>query len=70
MNDQSGRGCAPGPPEAQAEAAQATTSDAPIWAFVRPKDDFFDGTRLVIATPDGFRPLSDPDSRRPCGTGF
>ena len=38
-------------------AAQATTSDGPIWAFVRPKDEFFDGTRLVIATPDGFRPL-------------
>jgi hypothetical protein len=38
-------------------AAQATTSDGPIWAFVRPKDDFFDGTRLVIATPDGVRPL-------------
>jgi Tol biopolymer transport system component len=38
-------------------AAQATTSNAPIYAFVRPKDDFFDGTRLVVATPDGFRPL-------------
>jgi WD40-like Beta Propeller Repeat len=38
-------------------AAQATTSDGPIWAFVRPKDEFFDGTRLVIATPGGFRPL-------------
>jgi Tol biopolymer transport system component len=38
-------------------AAQATTSDSPIWAFVRPKDEFFDGTRLVIATPDGFRTL-------------
>ncbi len=38
-------------------AAQATTSDGPIWAFVRPKDDAFDGTRLVLATPDGFRPL-------------
>ena len=38
-------------------AAQATTSNARIYAFVRPKDEFFDGTRLVIATPDGFRPL-------------
>ena len=38
-------------------AAQATTSDGPIWAFVRPQDDFFGGTRLVIATPDGFRTL-------------
>ena len=38
-------------------AAQATTSEGPIWAFVRPREDFFDGTRLVIATPDGFRPL-------------
>jgi Tol biopolymer transport system component len=38
-------------------AAQATTSDGPIWAFVRPKEEFFDGTRLVIATPDGFRTL-------------
>ena len=38
-------------------AAQAATSDSPIWAFVRPKTEFFDGTRLVLATPDGLRPL-------------
>jgi Tol biopolymer transport system component len=38
-------------------AAQGTTSNQPTWAFVRPKDDFFDGTQLVITTPDGFRPL-------------
>ena len=38
-------------------AAQATTSNAPIYAFVRPKEEFFAGTRLEIATPDGFRPL-------------
>jgi Tol biopolymer transport system component len=38
-------------------AAQATTSDRPVWAFVRPKEEFFDGSRLVIATADGFRPL-------------
>jgi Tol biopolymer transport system component len=38
-------------------AAQATTSDGPIWAFVRPKSDFFDGSSLVIATPEGFRTL-------------
>jgi hypothetical protein len=38
-------------------AAQAATSDGPIWAFVRPKAEFFDGTRLVLATPDGVRPL-------------
>jgi Tol biopolymer transport system component len=56
-------------------AAQATSSDRPIWAFVRPKEEFFDGTRLVIATPDGFRtlveasvgifePKMSPDGRR------
>ena len=38
-------------------AAQAVTSDGPIWAFVRPKSDFFNGSRLLIATPDGFRTL-------------
>jgi Tol biopolymer transport system component len=38
-------------------AAQATTFDGPIYAFVRPMDDTFDGSRLVIATPDGFRTL-------------
>jgi Tol biopolymer transport system component len=38
-------------------AAQATTSDRPVWAFVRPEEEFFDGSRLVIATADGFRPL-------------
>lgn len=40
-------------------AAQATSSDGPVWAFVRPKDDSFEGTRLVIATPAGFRPLAE-----------
>ncbi len=38
-------------------AAQATTSNAPIYAFVRPKDEFFEGARLVVATPEGLRPL-------------
>ena len=38
-------------------AAQAATSESPVWAFVRPNAEFFDGTRLVLATPDGLRPL-------------
>jgi Tol biopolymer transport system component len=43
-------------------AAQATTFDGPIYAFVRPMRDFFDGSRLVIATPDGFRTLVETSS--------
>lgn len=39
------------------DAAQATTSGGPTYAFVRPMSDFFDGSSLVIATPDGFRTL-------------
>jgi Tol biopolymer transport system component len=38
-------------------AAQPTTFDGPTYAFVRPMPDSFDGSRLVIATPDGFRTL-------------
>lgn len=39
-------------------AAQAATSyDGPSYAFVRPVRDDFDGSSLVIATPDGSRTL-------------
>jgi Tol biopolymer transport system component len=38
-------------------AAQAATSGAPTYAFVRPESDFFGGSSLVLATPDGFRSL-------------
>jgi len=38
-------------------AAQATTSDKPTYAFVRPMSHFFAGSRLVIAERDGFRTL-------------
>ena len=38
-------------------AAQPTTFDGATYAFVRPMPDFFEGSRLVIATPDGFRTL-------------
>ena len=43
-------------------AAQATTSDGPTYAFVRPTPTFFGGSSLVIAAPDGFRTLVDATS--------
>lgn len=43
-------------------AAQATTSGGPTYAFVRPKPTFFDGSSLVIAEPDGFRTLVEATS--------
>jgi Tol biopolymer transport system component len=56
-------------------AAQATTSDRPTYAFVRPMSDFFNGSSLVVAAPGGFRtivkaksgifePKMSPDGRR------
>lgn len=36
-------------------AAQATTTGGPTYAFVRPQRTFFNGDSLVLATPDGFR---------------
>lgn len=38
-------------------AAQPVAFGGPIDVFVRPMPDSFDGSRLVIATPDGFRPI-------------
>jgi Tol biopolymer transport system component len=40
-------------------AAQAATSDGPTYAFVRPVADFFDGSSIVLAAPDGFHKLVD-----------
>ena len=38
-------------------AAQATTSSEPTYAFVRPMSDFFSGSSLVLAGRGGFRTL-------------
>jgi len=38
-------------------AAQAATSSKPTYAFVRPTGDGFNGSSLVLATPDGVRTL-------------
>lgn len=43
-------------------AAQATTSGGPTYAFVRPMPTFFAGSSLVIAGPDGFRTLVEATS--------
>jgi dipeptidyl aminopeptidase/acylaminoacyl peptidase len=43
-------------------AAQPTTSGGPTYAFVRPMPDFFGGSSLVLATPDGFRTLVEATS--------
>jgi Tol biopolymer transport system component len=43
-------------------AAQATTSDGPTYAFVRPMPDFFAGSSLVLAAPDGFTTLVEATS--------
>jgi Tol biopolymer transport system component len=43
-------------------AAQATTSDGPAYAFVRPNPTFFDGSSLVIAEAGGFRTLVEARS--------
>jgi len=38
-------------------AAQAATSGGPTYAFVRPLADFFGGSSIVVAAPDGLRTL-------------
>jgi Tol biopolymer transport system component len=38
-------------------AAEPATTDGETWAFVRPTSDFFAGSTLVLATPEGSRKL-------------